>query len=72
MQNGGQYNASQMNIKNKVSKSKLIKCPFCYGTGIAKCFDFTTPINDGKYKLTTFIERQGKITACPEGCTVLN
>lgn len=59
-------------MKNK--EENLVDCPFCNGTGIAKCVDFAKLdfLPNGHYDLNELTEKYGEYTECPEGCRVLN
>jgi len=59
-----------MEAKLELIKEVKTDCPFCHGTGIAKCFDFAKNENipDGLYLLADLIDKYGYYTECPEGC----
>lgn len=49
-------------------------CPFCHGTGLAKCVDFDKlgHLPNGEYEFNELLDKYGFYTECPEGCKILN
>jgi len=61
--------------RDKLEKAiQLEDCPFCKGTGVAKCFDFSKndDLADGSHDLNDLIKDKGTYTECPEGCKPMN